>query len=29
VPIIEKLILPALAAEETLAWDPKTLEWIK
>ncbi len=27
VPIIEKLILPALAAEEALAWDPKTLEW--
>lgn len=29
VPIIEKLIMPALAAEEALAWDPKTLEWRK
>lgn len=29
VPIIEKLIMPALAAEEALAWDPKILEWRK
>ena len=29
VPIIKKLIMPALAAEESLAWDPKTLEWEK
>jgi hypothetical protein len=29
VPIIKKLIMPALAAEDTLAWDPKTLEWRK
>ena len=26
VPIIEKLIMPALAAEEALTWNPKTLE---
>jgi hypothetical protein len=29
VPIIEKLIMPALAAEEALTWNPKTLEWRK
>jgi len=29
VPIIEKLIMPALAAEAALIWDPKTLEWRK
>jgi hypothetical protein len=29
VPIIEKLIMPALTAEDTLPWNPKTLEWEK
>ncbi len=29
VPIIEKLIMPALAAEAALRWGPKTLEWRK
>lgn len=29
VPIIEKLIMPAIAAKEPLAWDPETLEWKK
>lgn len=29
VPIIEKLIMPTLAAEEALTWDPKTLKWRK
>jgi predicted nucleotidyltransferase component of viral defense system len=27
VPGIEKLIMPALAADKVLAWDPKILEW--
>jgi predicted nucleotidyltransferase component of viral defense system len=29
VPIIAKLIMPALAADQVLAWDPKILEWKK
>jgi predicted nucleotidyltransferase component of viral defense system len=29
VPIIEKLIMPTLAAEAALEWDPKILEWRK
>jgi len=29
IPIIEKLIMPALSAEMKLAWDPGTLEWVR
>jgi hypothetical protein len=29
VPILERLIMFALVTEDTISWDPKTLDWKK